>query len=98
MVRLLKLKYRDVPIGQISMCFDAGVAVLTGIVFQDITKALYTGVAVFVTGKVLDAVVYRFDYSKVALIITKEYDAVAEAIGKAGQRRNLPQWGRLLQP
>lgn len=23
-VRLLKLKYRDVPIGQISMCFDAG--------------------------------------------------------------------------
>ena len=31
--------------------------------------------------KVLDAVVYRFDYSKVALIITKEYDAVAEAIG-----------------
>ena len=81
MVRLLKLKYRDVPIGQISMCFDAGVAVLTGIVFQDITKALYTGVAVFVTGKVLDAVVYRFDYSKVALIITKEYDAVAEAIG-----------------
>ncbi len=78
-VRLLKLKYRDVPIGQISMCFDAGVAVLTGIVFQDITKALYTGVAVFVTGKVLDAVVYRFDYSKVALIITKEYDAVEEA-------------------
>ena len=39
-VRLLKLKYRDVPIGQISMCFDSGVAVLTGIVFQDITKAL----------------------------------------------------------
>lgn len=82
LVRLLKLKYRDVPIGQISMCFDAVVAVLTGIVFQDITKALYTGVAVFVTGKVLDAVVYRFDYSKVALIITREYDAVAEAIGK----------------
>ena len=60
-VRLLKLKYRDVPIGQISMCFDAGVAVLTGIVFQDITKALYTGVAVFVTGKVLDAVGAKYD-------------------------------------
>lgn len=81
-VRLLKLKYRDVPIGQISMCFDAVVAVLTGIAFQDIAKALYTGVAVFITGKVVDAVVYRFDYSKVALIITREYDAVAEAIGK----------------
>lgn len=80
-VRLLKLKYRDVPIGQISMCFDLGVAILTGIAFRDFTKALYTGVAVFVSGKVVDAVVYRFDYSKVALIITKEYDKVAEMIG-----------------
>ena len=80
LVRLLKLKYRDVPIGQISMCFDAIVAVLTGLVFRDITKALYTGVAVFICGKVVDAVVYRFDYSKVALIISKEYNAVADAV------------------
>ena len=81
LVRLLKLKYRNVPIGQISLCFDAIVVALTGIVFQDITKALYTGVTVFVTSKVIDAVVYRFDYSKVALIISSEYQAIAEAIG-----------------
>lgn len=78
--RLLKLRYRDVPIGQISMCFDAMVALITGIVFQDLNKALYTGVAVFLSGKVLDAVVYRFDYSKVALIITPQHQQVAEAI------------------
>ena len=81
LVRLLKLKYRNVPIGQISLCFDAIVVALTGLVFQDISKALYTGVTVFVTSKVIDAVVYRFDYSKVALIISHEYQAVAEAIG-----------------
>lgn len=82
LVRLLKRKYRNVPIGQISMCFDAVVVVLTGIVFRDLTKALYTGVTVFVCGKVIDAVVYRFDYSNVALIISKEYEAIAQAIGK----------------
>ena len=81
LVRLLKLKYRNVPIGQISLCFDAIVVALTGLVFQDISKALYTGVTVFVTSKVIDAVVYRFDYSKVALIISHEYQAIAEAIG-----------------
>lgn len=81
LIRLLKLRYRNVPIGQISIWFDAVVVVLTGIVFRDLTKALYTGVTVFVVGKVIDAVVYRFDYSKVALIITSEYDAIAEAIG-----------------
>jgi len=82
LVRLLKLKYRNVPIGQISLCFDAAVVVLTGLVFRDVTKALYTGIAVFVTSQVVDAVVYRFDYSKVALIISSEYEAIAQAIGK----------------
>lgn len=82
LVRLLKLRYRNVPIGQISMCFDAIVVVLTGLVFQDVSKALYTGVTVFICGKVIDMVVYRFDYSNVALVISKEYEAIAKAIGK----------------
>ena len=82
LIRLLKLKYRNVPIGQISMCFDAAVVVLTGLIFRYVSKALYTGIAVFVTSQVVDAVVYRFDYSKVALIISKEYEAIAEAIGR----------------
>ena len=82
LVRLLKLKYRNVPIGQISMCFDAFVVVLTGLVFQDVSKALYTGITVFVCGKVVDAVVYRFDYSKVAMIISREHEAIALNIAK----------------
>ena len=81
LVRLLKLRYRNVPIGQIAMYFDAVVVVLTGLVFHDVTKALYTGVTVFVCGKVVDAVVYRFDYTKVALIISKEYEEIARQIG-----------------
>lgn len=81
LARLLKLKYRNVPIGQITMAFDAFVVILTGLVFQDVSKALYTGVTVFITGKMIDAVVYRFDYSKVALIISREHTAIARAIG-----------------
>ena len=81
LVRLLKLKYRNVPIGQISMSFDAVVVVLTGLVFQDISKALYTGITVFLCGKVIDAVVYNFDYSKVALIISDHHEQIARQIG-----------------
>ena len=81
LIRLLKLRYRNVPIGQISLCFDAAVVVLTGIVFHDVSKALYTGVTVFVTSQVIDAVIYRFDYSKVALIISREHEAIAREIG-----------------
>ncbi len=81
LVRLLKLRYRNVPVGQICLCIDLFVAVLTGIVFRDATKALYTGITVFVTSRVVDAVIYRFDYSKVVLIITAEYERIAREVG-----------------
>ena len=80
LVRLLKKRYRNLPIGSISMMFDAMVVLLTGLVFRDISKALYSGVVVFVCGQVIDAVVYRFDYSRVALIISKEHEKIAKAI------------------
>ena len=80
-VRLLKRKYENVPIGTISIIFDATVIILTGLVFWDVSKALYSGVTVFVCGQVIDAVVYRFDYSKVALIISAEHEQIAKQIG-----------------
>lgn len=79
-VRLLKLRWEHVPIGTINIVFDLIVAVLTGIAFMDMSRALYSGVAIFVTGQVIDAVVYRFDYSKVALIISPEYEKIAQVI------------------
>ena len=82
LVRLLKLRFRNVPIGQISMSFDAVVVVLTGLVFGDVRNALYTGITVYLCGKVIDGVVYRFDYSDVALIISSEYEQIAKAIGE----------------
>ncbi len=81
-VRLLKLRLKNVPVGQICLYIDLAVAVLTGIVFGDVTKTLYTGVTVFLTTKVMDAVIYRFDYSKVALIITSKYEQVAKTVGE----------------
>lgn len=81
-VRLLKLKYRHLPIGTLSLAFDGAVAALMGLVFGDMNKALYTFVVIFITGKVIDAVVYSFDYSKVALIITPRYEQVVQAIDK----------------
>jgi uncharacterized membrane-anchored protein YitT (DUF2179 family) len=82
LVRLLKLRFRNVPVGQICLFIDLTVAVLTGVVFRDVTKTLYTAVAVFVTTKVMDAVIYRFDYSKVVLIITAQYGEIAKAVGE----------------
>ncbi len=80
-VRLLKRRWPYMPIGTINSFFDFTVVALTGIAFQDVTKSLYSGVAVFIMGLVIDAVVYRFDYSKVALIISQKHEQVAQMIG-----------------
>ena len=79
-VRLLKQRYRNVPIGIISTAFDIGVVILTGIVFRDISRALISGVVVFITGRVMDVVIYRFDYSKVAFIISDRAEQIAKDI------------------
>ena len=79
-VRLLKQKYRDMPLGHITITFDFIVATLTGIVFQDISKTLYSLIAIFITGQVLDAFIYRFDYSKVALIVSKKHEQISQGI------------------
>ena len=79
-VRLLKMKWQHSPIGSISMVFDLFVVLLTGVVYRDVARALYSGVAIYVCGKVIDAVVYRFDYSKVVLIISDHYEEIAKVI------------------
>lgn len=80
-VRLMKKKWPHISLGIFTTIFDLAVAVLTAIVFGDISQALYCGVAVFVTGRVVDVVVYKFDYSKVALIVTKHHEEVARRLG-----------------
>ncbi len=79
-VRILKKRWQNIPIGWISIIMDMIVALATGIVFHNLACALYSGVAIFVTGKVIDVVVYSFDYSKVALIISDKHQLVAQRI------------------
>ena len=81
LVRLWKLRWRNVPIGVITTAFDVCVAVLTGLVYRNVNAMLYSCIAIFLTGQVINIVVYQFDYSRVVLIITKEYDRVAQVIG-----------------
>ena len=79
-VRLIKLKCRDLPIGLVATIFDLGVAAFTGLFYADINRMLYSGIAIIISGRVIDAVVYRFDYSRVALIVSREYEKIAEEI------------------
>lgn len=80
LVRLMKLHWKEIPLGKIFMAFDGAIVLLTGIVFQDLSNILYCGIIIYVRSIVMDAVIYSFDYSKVALIISPKHEQIASAI------------------
>ena len=57
-------------------------SIIAATVFGKFSVALYSGIAIFVSGYVVDAVVYHFDYSKVALIITKKHEQIAAELDR----------------
>lgn len=85
-VRLVKQRFRNIPIGQITLTFDIVVCALTGLVFGDISNMLYCLIVVFLSGQLIDMVVYRFDNSKVAYIISAKHDTIAAAISEKLER------------
>ena len=79
-VRLVKLKARNTNIGVIAMGFDVFVVALTGLVFGNVENALYTGITAFLCSKVIDMVVYGFDNTKVAMIISSQYEQISQVV------------------
>ena len=78
--RLLKCKFRNLKIGRLLLFVDLTVVTLTGIVFRDFSKTLYSVVVLYVSTEVMDAILYGLDYSVVAIIITDRHDEVYAAI------------------
>ena len=78
--RLLKLKFRNFPIGKLLLAMDLCTAVATGIVYGEFNNTLYSAFTLFLSSVVLDKVVYGLDYAKVALIISDKYEEIAVAI------------------
>jgi len=78
--RLIKLKLPWLPLGKIMLIPDFTVIALAAIAFGKVESALYGLVALFVSTKVMDTVLYGMDTSKVAYIISDNYRAIADAI------------------
>ena len=84
--RLLKRPFPDISIGKLMLAVDLCIAVITGIVFRDVTKALYCIVALYVSSVAMDAVVYKFDYSCVAVIVSEREAEIRDAIDRQLER------------
>ena len=80
LARLLRPWLPHLPIGRIMLFVDLAIVALTGLVFGDINKALYSALTLYICGKTLDSVVYGLDHSTVALIVSDRYEIIAKTI------------------
>lgn len=78
--RLLKLKFPWLPMGKLVLIPDGVVLTLTAIAFGRVETALYGVVALYVSTRVMDTVLYGLNASKVAYVISERWDAISSAI------------------
>ena len=81
-VKVIHEKYKHLKTGAIFLLTDVIIVTASGFVFKDFNIIMYAFIAVFVTGKVMDMVLYGGDEAKLFYIISDHPERIAERILK----------------
>lgn len=80
MARLLERKFRHIPIGRLLFIVDAVVVAASIIVYGNVQTPLYAVIVIFVTGLIIDHIIYGADAGKMMMIVSAHYEEVSAAI------------------
>lgn len=78
--KLLKLKFSWLPLGKLMLVPDGVVLALAALTFGRIDAALYGAVGLFISTRVMDAVLYGPNTAKVAYIISDSWREITAAL------------------
>lgn len=78
--KLLKLKFPWLPIGKLVMIPDMVVVILAAVVFGTVIAALYGLIQMYLLSKVMDMILYGWDTSRVAYIITDRWEETVQGL------------------
>lgn len=87
-------RFAGIPVGQGLLFCDSAVIILAGLVFRSAELALYAIMTLFITSKVLDAVLEGFNYAKAAFIISEHSEEIGRRILHDLQRGATGLFGR----
>lgn len=79
-VKCLKLKFPYLKTGMLFFIIDVIIIVLSALVFRNIEIALYAGIGIAVSSKMLDMFLYGSDEAKLVLIISDHAIKIADMI------------------
>lgn len=78
--KLLKLEFPWLPIGKLVMIPDMVVVILAAVVFGTVNAALYGLIQMYLLSKVMDMILYGWDTSRVAYIITDRWEETVQGL------------------
>lgn len=79
-IKILRLKYKHLKTGALFLMTDFGIVAISGFVFRDFNIIMYALIAVVITGRVLDMVLYGMDEAKLIYIISDNQQKITERL------------------
>lgn len=84
--RLLKVPFPHVQIGRLMLVFDGCVVIASGMVFRSVNSMLYAAIALYISTKALDSILYGMNIERVAYIISDKYTEIVNEISESLER------------
>jgi len=79
-VKVIKTRYKHLKTGFLFMIIDLTIVAVSGIVFRDFNIAMYAFIAVFVSGRTMDLILYGSDEARLVYIISNEYAHISRRV------------------
>lgn len=86
---IAKLVNRRMPhftVGKLILGFDGVVILLAAIVYRNIESALYSVIALYVSSRLMDTILYGADKGKIIYIISSSPDSIIKSVNKVLRR------------
>lgn len=88
-------KYKpEMKTGTLMIIFDTLIVIANTIFFKDIEIALYSALAIYIMGKILDIFFEGIDFAKMLLIISPKWEQISDAINKELKRGSTALYGK----
>lgn len=94
LAQIVKSYKPDVKTGSIIVLIDALVVVISTVVFGEIEIGLYSAIAIYIMGKVLDLFFEGIDFAKMMIIISPNYQEISNEINKKIRRGTTAIYGK----
>jgi uncharacterized membrane-anchored protein YitT (DUF2179 family) len=77
---MILAKYTKLPVGKLLIFVDAFIVLFGLLAFEDWKIPLYSWIAIFITGKMVDVVLQGVSYDKTLFIISDKHEAIRDKI------------------